>query len=196
MRIYRTLILASLALVTELDSAGGSKLSTNTYNDTLDSGHDHRVCTSGSALRVHEPVDEDDEERGQFGMFQLTKSFADQLLHLLAERFGDLSLSVALTGIASIENTPEYLITLRKKYFKRLVDQEMTPKKFVGVLRFPMDERKKHRYTSLELFLKAYNQKNKEARVSVLDTLRYSGYWETDDLLLKRLDYDKKYDPG
>ncbi|KAI9908165.1 hypothetical protein PsorP6_004276 [Peronosclerospora sorghi] len=64
MHIYRALILASLALVTELDSAAGSKLSTSTYNATLDSGHDNRVRTSGRALRVHETVDEDDEERG------------------------------------------------------------------------------------------------------------------------------------
>ncbi|KAI9917276.1 hypothetical protein PsorP6_013196 [Peronosclerospora sorghi] len=128
-------------------------------------------------------------------MMQLTKSFADQLLLLLAERFKDLSLSLALTRMTSIENAPKYLITFRDKHFERLVKEEMTPHKFMEVLRLQEPEFEPHSYTSLDQFLKEYN-KEKGTEVSVLDVLRSSGYWD-DSELLQKLEKDKKknFDP-
>ncbi|KAI9917393.1 hypothetical protein PsorP6_013228 [Peronosclerospora sorghi] len=124
-------------------------------------------------------------------MMQLTELYPDLLLNRLTERFDDLILSLALTEMASEKNAPKYVKTLRNKYFERLVEQEMTPKEFMGVLRLQEDEEKRNRYASLKLFLKAYNKKNKKAKVSLLDALRSSGYWESDDLLLHQLRIEK-----
>ncbi|KAI9908150.1 hypothetical protein PsorP6_004277 [Peronosclerospora sorghi] len=127
-------------------------------------------------------------------MMQLTKWYPDQLFRRLANRFGELSLSLALTEMTSKENAPEYLITLRDKHFERLVEQKMTPQQFVEVFLLDVPEFKAHTYTSLDHFLKAYNAKNEEARVSVLKAQRSSGYWKTDSKLLLRLDIDKWFD--
>ncbi|KAI9917993.1 hypothetical protein PsorP6_013244 [Peronosclerospora sorghi] len=253
MRVYRGLILASLALVTELDSAAGSKRSTSTYNATLDSGHDTRVRTSGSALRVHETVDEDDEERApkiindlvqpilrvvgwppsttRYEMapqiknkpfkylhqvfhvpedanlnakynalmrgllfneeliIKLTKEKPDRLFQLLTEHFDELILSIAL----SHESAPEYVKTLRDKYFKRLVKQKRMPEDFVGVLRLQDPEFEPHSYTALQHFLEAFNKKY-ETEVSISDALYSAGHWETFELLFHQLRSDRTKD--
>ncbi|KAI9895616.1 hypothetical protein PsorP6_019545 [Peronosclerospora sorghi] len=69
MRIYPGLILSSLALVAALDSAAAAaetNLSTTQYKTTLDSVDERRFRTSGRELRVHETMDEvEDEEQDE-----------------------------------------------------------------------------------------------------------------------------------
>ncbi|KAI9917943.1 hypothetical protein PsorP6_013239 [Peronosclerospora sorghi] len=49
-------------------------------------------------------------------------------------------------------------------YLERLVEQEMTPKKFVGELRLQVDENKKHRYTSVELERSTTSKQERETK--------------------------------
>ncbi|KAI9917332.1 hypothetical protein PsorP6_013268 [Peronosclerospora sorghi] len=109
MRIYPGLILSSLALVAALDSAAPAaetNLSTTQYKTTLDSVDERRFRTSGRELRVHETMDEvedeEEEERAprdwiiRLGLMHEPKQFSTEHKQAVNNLFPQLPNSASL----------------------------------------------------------------------------------------------------
>ncbi|KAI9917808.1 hypothetical protein PsorP6_013258 [Peronosclerospora sorghi] len=131
-------------------------------------------------------------------MMVLAETDPDQLLDRLSDRYGEVSLLVALVAEGKRKDAPQYAIALKAMQMKRLVEMGITPKDLVNELEFVRKNVREHflekkhiRYDfdSLDQFLEAYNEgKDVSEQVTLLQALRASGTWESNKALLKYLE--------